>query len=205
VNKKGLVVASCFLIVTAIAFYIGNASKFGMEPLALPSELQEIEKILKNPDYSIGIYVVGIILSIFSYFLVSPKQEFLRSKKLYQEEISSKPREHIGRPSAQITSSKMKTYVEGGVIKYSRYGPTPPSESIKRVEELSVQEAWTEFRDSYWEVHRENLSRFHPLIYKEVRYWEEHYDEYMTYMGFKLLFKLPYKKQDFWVKRVKAQ
>lgn len=65
---------------------------------------------------------------------------------------------------------------------------------------MSKQEAFIELRKSFWIFRRDSLRRFEPKIFEEITYWETHLEDYLTYMGLKLIFGLPYKEHDFWVK-----
>lgn len=214
-GKKGLAVASCILIVTGIAVYIGHAEQFGLTSIELPPELWEIERILKDPELSLVIYVVGIGSGIISYFLLKPKQRSGWGAKIvsFQEEQKlsrlhpfhpkdSEVSRSLERPRhREVRPSSMRTYIEDGVMKYSRHGPIPPNEILRRAESFSAKEAFRELRDSFWESRREYLQKHQPNIYKEIRYWEMHLDEYLVYMAIKWVFDIPYKDHDFWVKR----
>ena len=217
-GKKGIAVASCILILTGIAVYIGHAEQFGLTSIELPPELCEIERILKDPELSLLIYVAGIGSSIISYFLLKPKQRIGWGPKIGSFQEKRKPsgpypfhpddlskRSSLRKPRQEEfrepRPSSMRTYIEDGVIKYSRHGPVPPNEILRRAESFSAKEAFRELRDSFWESRRKYLRKHQPDIYKEIRYWEMHFDEYLVYMAIKWIFDIPYKDHDFWVKR----
>ena len=64
-----------------------------------------------------------------------------------------------------------------------------------------MEEAWIGLRDSYWEGRIKSLKKLEPDIHKEIIYWENHLNDYNTYMAMKLIFNLPYYEYDFWVRR----
>lgn len=114
------------------------------------------------------------------------------------------------RPWELGESERLMTYVtEDGVMRYSRHGPLW-YERIRRIgrkleREMSVKDAWEGLRDDFWETRMKALREVRPEIYEEIMYWEEHLDEYLFYMGFKLLFDIPYKEQDMWVRRNRSR
>jgi hypothetical protein len=105
------------------------------------------------------------------------------------------------RKSGLDEKSSMRTYIEDGVVRYSRHGQMRPEDIRRLAERYSREDAFRMLRDSYWTFRREDLRKNAPDIYGEIRYWESHWDEYLAYMGMKLVFSLPYKDQDFWVRK----
>lgn len=95
------------------------------------------------------------------------------------------------------SDSKMRMYLEDGVIRYSKYGLA----SEKKAEELTIEEAFRGLRDSLWEMRRKYLKKEHPEVYKEIIYWENHLKEYNLYLGMKWLFGIPFGEYDHWVRR----
>lgn len=105
--------------------------------------------------------------------------------------------------SVQTTKRGVGMRIIDGIESYSyRYLET---EAVieRRANELTQQEAWEGLRKSFWDTRRKTLRNLYPEIYRGMVYWEQHLDEYHTYMGMKLVFNLPYEEHDFWVRRVK--
>ena len=86
-GKKGILVAIFFLVVTGVAIYIGYAEEYDLPPVNLPPEMREVEAVLKNHQASIGVYAVGIALSLFSLvFSVGKPGKKLRTKGTSHDE-----------------------------------------------------------------------------------------------------------------------
>jgi len=200
-GKKGLVVASCILIVVGIMVYIGHADQLGLTPIELPPEFGGLERILMDPSISPAIYAMGISFSLIFCFLLKEPKELKSETKLRNKT------NFVGRyqEPRKTQFSSMRTYIKEGVIKYSRHGPIPDSELLRRAESLSKEEAFIELRDSFWETRRKGLRKHRPDILKEIRYWEDHYDEYFVYMAIKWVFDIPYGERDFWVRIPKSE
>jgi hypothetical protein len=65
-NKTGIIAAFLFILITGVAIYIGYAEEYDLPPINLPPEMNEVETLLKNHQAAIGVYAVGIALSLFS-------------------------------------------------------------------------------------------------------------------------------------------
>jgi len=168
--------------------------------------LLEFNIDFKNPVTQLLACFIFVVIFVSAYIIVKRRSvttEKPFTKPTFQPSypVPDVP-EHYGRlkPRNIGEQSKMRTSIEYGVTKYSRRGPGPSPE-LKRFEELSIEEAWKELRDSFWETRRESLRRFFPDVFEEIRYWEEHYDDYLIYMGLKLVFNIPHKEYDLWVRK----
>ncbi|MCK4415508.1 MAG: hypothetical protein KAY32_18375 [Candidatus Eisenbacteria sp.] len=107
----------------------------------------------------------------------------------------------INKP-VQTTKRGVGMRIIDGIESYSyRYLETEAAIQ-RKANELTQQEAWEGLRKSFWDTRRKALREVYPEIYRGMVYWEQHLDEYHTYMGIKFVFDLPYKEHDFWVRRV---
>jgi len=156
--------------------------------------------------------VVGLVI----YFMLKMLKKVKRTTtedppRLHSDDLPIKKESKSLPLPKQISSTKQETeimrpYQREGIHGYTRKprkGPELELHIQKEAGRLTKEEAWSELSESFWDTRREALKQFQPEIYKEIRYWETHLDDYNTRIGMMWVFGIPLGKYDLWVRRRK--
>lgn len=170
--------------------------------------------------------VVGVTIYLVLKTLKKPKSEILELLKteepsksldkpiplhpddLPMEQVDTLPEtipEQEPTPHEKLRESRdLRPYQREGIHGYTskpRKGSEHELDIKRKAEELTKEEAWSELSESFWDTRREALKQFQPEIYKEIRYWETHLDDYNTRIGMMWVFGIPFGEHDLWVRR----
>ena len=177
-------------------------------------------------EYKVISIVIWVVVVVTFYLILKtlkkPKSEPLESLKIEEpsdqldktipfhpddlsiKQIDFKPESPRMRNLTKQDTETMRPYQREGIHGYTRKprkGPERELYTQREAERLTKEKAWSELNKSFWDTRIEGLKQFHPEIYKEIRYWETHLDDYNTRIGMMWVFGIPFGEYDLWVRR----
>ena len=197
-RKRSIFILICWIIL-GFFLYIGYAENFDLPILNLPPAYSYLPALLQTQESTIVFLITGLVLGIVSIamFFSKPDDAYVRRQI---REFEGKKQDPDKKPR-KVVSSGIGTSIRNGITRYSKRYSKSQAAIEREASKLTMEEAWIGLRDSYWDGRIKSLKKLEPDIHKEIIYWENHLNDYNTYMAMKLIFKLPYYEYDFWVRR----